>query len=590
MPEDIASTQTATGNPLTLQNCAPINAESLQVEFNPKQDLHGYDYPWVGGAGKNLCDPSKKSVYSSTIWRWYESDGYLLSANQAYTFSCSGDVSYLYFIDKSTGNALAQGSANDKKVTYTPTADTLVYFQAYKTSALSDMDVQLEKGSTATNIVPWSNICSITGYTGMSVGDVGFNIWDEEKLAGYYDASGNFVASNSNVCSKNIIDVMPNETYFFYNVQYAITSHSQGRFCYYDANGNFLYRTDLLYIGNNEFTIPSGCYGIKFHADGDLTYKFCINISKTEGTPKNGNYLPYQSTSASISFGQTVYGGKSDFKNGGTDDDRLLIDLGGRTYTKAADGYFYCNISDLSIKDFNKSNKTAICEVYKLCNYAEWSGRSVDSAIVGVAASHVLYVADSRFTDANDLKTALNGVMLCATLNTASTISTPPTPLPMLKGINNLASEGNSTIEIGYQPDNVIGELKEEMESHLAMPYLRILDNNVDTAVNDYQIHFHMIASAFTLVNMAEMLSHRFIFVELVQNPSGTANHNLLHSALIDPRTIDGFSYEMKASGNDKVVIKSDLAQGKFSLYLQTTSSYSEGDATDYYVTIRLVD
>ena len=50
--EDISGAHSASGNPLTLTDAAPINAESLVVELEPKQDLHGYDFPWVGGAGK----------------------------------------------------------------------------------------------------------------------------------------------------------------------------------------------------------------------------------------------------------------------------------------------------------------------------------------------------------------------------------------------------------------------------------------------------------------------------------------------------------------------------------------------------------
>ena len=51
--EDIKGTQTATGNPITLTDASETYAQGLSVELEPKQDLHGYDFPWVGGAGKN---------------------------------------------------------------------------------------------------------------------------------------------------------------------------------------------------------------------------------------------------------------------------------------------------------------------------------------------------------------------------------------------------------------------------------------------------------------------------------------------------------------------------------------------------------
>ena len=183
-----------------------------------------------------------------------------------------------------------------------------------------------------------------------------------------------------------------------------------------------------------------------------------------------------------------------------------------------------------------------------------------------------------------------NTVQVCYKLATPFTIQLTPQELKLLKGTNHITTNG-TTINLGYQPDNVIGEVKGEIEKHLEMPYLRILDNNVDTPINNYRIYYHLISGAYTFVNMAEMLQHRFIFVEVIKNPSGGVNQKVLHSALIDPRTIDGFEYERKASGNDTIWIESILDENKFSLSLRTTgSSYSDGDPTDYYVTIRMVD
>ena len=69
---DVASTQTATGNPLTLSGVAPINAESLVVEFEPQQDLHGQSYPYVGGAGVNKMPCPKAGtieVINGITWK-----------------------------------------------------------------------------------------------------------------------------------------------------------------------------------------------------------------------------------------------------------------------------------------------------------------------------------------------------------------------------------------------------------------------------------------------------------------------------------------------------------------------------------------
>ena len=51
----------------TLSNCGALPMPKLKVGIEPQQDLHGYDHPWVGGAGKNKFDASLLSDVSSSI-------------------------------------------------------------------------------------------------------------------------------------------------------------------------------------------------------------------------------------------------------------------------------------------------------------------------------------------------------------------------------------------------------------------------------------------------------------------------------------------------------------------------------------------
>ena len=51
---ELAGTKTTNGNPITVNDAAPVNAVDVSVDIEPVQDLHGYDHPWVGGAGKNI--------------------------------------------------------------------------------------------------------------------------------------------------------------------------------------------------------------------------------------------------------------------------------------------------------------------------------------------------------------------------------------------------------------------------------------------------------------------------------------------------------------------------------------------------------
>ena len=45
-----------TGNPVTFNNALAVPAIDCVTTLSPIQDLHGYDHPWAGGAGKNKYD------------------------------------------------------------------------------------------------------------------------------------------------------------------------------------------------------------------------------------------------------------------------------------------------------------------------------------------------------------------------------------------------------------------------------------------------------------------------------------------------------------------------------------------------------
>lgn len=54
-----------------------IPLKSLTVAIEPKQDLHGYDHPWVGGAGKNLvCSTIAKIKEVNTQGTWTSDTAY----------------------------------------------------------------------------------------------------------------------------------------------------------------------------------------------------------------------------------------------------------------------------------------------------------------------------------------------------------------------------------------------------------------------------------------------------------------------------------------------------------------------------------
>lgn len=242
------------------------------------QDLNGYDHPWAGGAEKNKLDPSKKSTsLDNSTFRWYEADGYLLSANQPYTLSCDDSSVRLYFRDKNGGTDLITGYS---AITYTPTENITVFLQAYKSSGIATDKFQLELGSSATSYQPYSNICPITGKSAVNVTRTGVNVWDEEWENGYiYDSTGNNMPSNNFIRSKNYIPVKSNETYYFANGGNVANTDVY----FYDKNKTYLGLNTSGHItiarSNDTFTIPENAYFMRFYMASSYGSSYNNDIS-----------------------------------------------------------------------------------------------------------------------------------------------------------------------------------------------------------------------------------------------------------------------------------------------------------------------
>ena len=146
---------------------------------------------------------------------------------------------------------------------------------------------------------------------------VGFNQWDEEWKAGHMQAGQEVSDGTYRLISKDYVDVLPNTTYCF------SAPSSNGATIYgYDKDKNY---TGLLFDNNMgvsadrvfvTFTTGANVCFIRFQMyafygqTSSLTYKndICINISKTTGTPKNGDYVPYQKHTYALDSTKTLRG------------------------------------------------------------------------------------------------------------------------------------------------------------------------------------------------------------------------------------------------------------------------------------------
>lgn len=171
---------------------------SLTVEMTPVQDLHGYDKPWAGGAGKNLLPMTLSDIksintdgtWSGNVYSWRGID-YTVevdSDNNVTGISASGTATqrgWIYLCQYNFGN----DSAYFNNVTsggYTFTSgnsndNTSTQFIYYNSSSPYNTYIRIENGVNLSNekwypmvrlssiadptFEPYSNICPISGHT-----------------------------------------------------------------------------------------------------------------------------------------------------------------------------------------------------------------------------------------------------------------------------------------------------------------------------------------------------------------------------------------------------------------------------------------
>ena len=164
---------------------------------------------------------------------------------------------------------------------------------------------------------------------------------------------------------------------------------------------------------------------------------------------------------ATIQFGQTVYGGVVDFVEGGTEETDKTITISDLFWYSGANGLFYSAVvSDIKHGDGRYDH--CIAECYRTMNYAH-SG-SLSNGEMSVDSNGRIQLIDTRYSTTSEFTAAMGDMKLCYELATPTQLSTPPTLLKMLKGTNNLTADG--VMQIGYQPDNVIGHTLEVAEDY----------------------------------------------------------------------------------------------------------------------------
>jgi hypothetical protein len=493
----IITEKTATGNPLTLTDALPYAALSLSADIVPIQDLHGYDKPWAGGAGKNklpMTVSSIKAANTSGTWNGnsYTHNGVTYTiqtdsgnnitgfnigsgataSGESYlnvnaslndipndTYILNGcpsngaDDTYKLMVIKSPSPSYADkgnGITVTKDNTVTLYQARIVIANGYTIPSGGLLFKPMLRLSTVSDasFAPYSNICPISGRDSVEIIRTSHNIWDEQWEVGSISAvDGSDVYAENRIRSK----YFPCDGSTTYAFSYATKDHM---LFFYDANKNYISNSAWVFGGT--FTTPSNARYIRFimAAGYGTTYgnNIAINYPSTVTT-----YESYKGINVIIQLGQTVYGGSLNLTTGVLTITHAIVDLGTLDYTfsSGTGRMATVSLSDV-IKKVPTNNEVADikCDIYVKDSANHTATHVIDGSIsVDTTGGVVIY--DSRYTDATAFKTAMNGIGFEYPLATPQTIQLTPTEVQMLKGYNQISSGGGGDITLTYKADAI---------------------------------------------------------------------------------------------------------------------------------------
>lgn len=443
--------------------------KELNASISPIQDLHGYDYPWPGGGGKNLLEittptqtindvtftvdkaagtvtangtATKGGTYfyvKSTPLNVVSGESYIISGLEQE----GGDNSFSIRVGRGSDDAYITATGSSTSARFTAPEDSirirLVVASGYTAQNLVFKPMLRLASDTDPTFEPYSNICPITGWTEATVMQNGKNLLDNVFTQGSFDANGEEIPTTGPRYRTGFIRVGSGKTYTF-----SQDIRVWGSVAYYYTLAKKFIGTQAWYSGSS-ITPPDDCAYIRLLLDSDPSGRYYQIEEGAQAT----EIVPYWGQPVTISFGSagTVYGGTLVIAKGLLTVSRINFDLRSLTWIRNGDGQFYSRIS--SVLTSNADNN--LCSCYQPSPDGAIDG-NVDKSISSRGA--ILWIRDNRYTTAESFVANLpDNAQFVATLETPITYQITPEQLYILPGINTIsASTGNVTVTYIVNP------------------------------------------------------------------------------------------------------------------------------------------
>lgn len=463
-------TTTIEDNPLNFSLLSAQHAKSTILSLEPIQDLHGYDKPWVGGAGKNKYSVLVGAdAWGANSGGSYTNDNGILvvttSTNNnsgAYSESnsiistlaseLSGEYTYSFYAKANTNLTGRIGYANYGRVDVSLTTNwqrflvtttfnnTVPAFCVYGTGTAGTIyvkDVMIESGSVMHDYEPYSNICPISGRTEIRILGCRKNLF------------------NPDVNSIEELDLNGSGT-----IRYG---HSFGSGTYTLINTGtdtelFYYRTPKKDLSDRGSTIQlANNSSVNVTVDNDhLLWVFTSNsnfINADKIAVEIGSNQTFEAynlnTDLTIHASQTVYGGTLDVENGVLvmkDGKKKINDL---SWTYDSTNTRFTAIG-IDYKGGTVRTVPILSSSYECVDDGRPFGQEPPYCIFGDATR--IMIKDARYTDTTTFESEMGNEDICYELATPITIQLTPHEISLLEGVNNISIlDDNASAKLTYR-------------------------------------------------------------------------------------------------------------------------------------------
>lgn len=519
LPDD-----TASGSVANFETDLALPIKSLKIDVNAKQDLHGYDYPWTAGGGKNvypLIAPDTKNGITLT------NDNGVITLNGTATADAYFDIDNLnillpsgsklyicafnpvaaetrlslFLITNNIGNPQVNMNNANAILDTTISADAIgtrlrlrvpngATYSNFKLSPYLQIG-----GDTPTSFTPYSNICPIEGWSDVQIANCG-NTELTPFLRGLLQGKYGFVEMNSlNWMSSTYADV----NYFVTTLSLpnvkapAASGQTANAICngYKNVPSNgvtspvfvsgtmFIWTTGRLFVKDSNYTDVSSF--VSSLQGKYLIYELATSVIPTI-TEEQINTIceafNANNTFVKINLGGTYYGGYLTIDKYGH---RQFVATHEYETNMGQYNYAYVSASNcFRTTNFNKAYKrtaytiiaNSLCSHYGGAKLQEVLNQSANNStyafgIVGLYNGSVLF-RNTSYSNATAFKSSMQGVTMTFELETPIIIDLPDgEPINTLVGTNNIFADTGDTSVVFK--DSVNGYVEKKIASVQAL-------------------------------------------------------------------------------------------------------------------------